>query len=167
MLAALLLLLASAAATSKDLPEVQTLGEVLHAFRPASRIRVVNVWATWCAPCVAEIGDVQVLADKVSGSRVEVIGVSLDDAIPGDRAAAKEKLQRFLDARHIHFRNVYYVGRPSEFADELRFDGTIPITIVYDPNGHELARNEGKLDLAWFQHTLAELVKASDKGGRK
>jgi len=167
MLAALLLLVASAAAAPKDLPEVRTLGEVLHAFRPASRIRVVNVWATWCAPCVAEIGDVQALADKVRGSPVEVIGVSLDDAIPGDRAAAKEKLQRFLASRHIRFRNVYYVGRPSAFADELRFDGTIPITIVYDPNGHELARNEGKLDLAWFQRTLAELVKTSEKGGRK
>lgn len=166
MLAALLLLLASAATTT-NLPEVRTLDDVLHAFRPASRIRVVNVWATWCAPCVAEIGDVQALADKLGNSHVEVIGVSLDDAIPGDRTASKEKLQRFLTGRHIRFRNVYYVGRPSELADELRFDGTIPITIVYDPNGHELARNEGKLDLVWFQRTLADLVKTSDKGGRK
>ncbi len=167
MLAALLLLLATAASGTADLPEVQTLGDVLHAFRPASRIRVVNVWATWCAPCVAEIADIQSLADKLGGTPVEVIGVSLDDAIPGDRAAAKKQLQRFLASRHIRFRNVYYVGRPSELADELRFDGTIPITIVYDPNGRELARNEGKLDMAWFQHTLADLVRTSDKGGRK
>src|SRR5258707_1012421 len=101
MLASLLLLLASAATTPNEFAEVRTLSDVLHAFRPASRIRVVNVWATWCAPCVAEIGDVQALADKLSDSRVEVIGVSLDDAIPGDRTASKEKLQRFLTGRHI------------------------------------------------------------------
>jgi thiol-disulfide isomerase/thioredoxin len=167
LLSTLLLLLATTAPAANHLADVQTLSDVLHTFKPASRIRVVNVWATWCAPCVAEIGDVQTLADSLRDSRGEVIGVSLDDAIPGERAASKEKLQRFLDSRHIRFRNLYYVGRPSELADELRFDGTIPITIVYDPNGHELARNEGKLDLPWLQRTLAELVKTSDKGGRK
>jgi thiol-disulfide isomerase/thioredoxin len=155
-MAAVLLL----AATSKpaDLAEVHTLDEVLEAFRSESRIRIVNVWATWCVPCVAEIGDIQKLADDFHGQGVEVVGISLDDAIPGNRAASKAQLQRFLAARRIRFRNVYYIGPPPKLAAQLRFDGTIPITIVYDANGAELARNEGKLDLAWFRKTLTGLA---------
>jgi thiol-disulfide isomerase/thioredoxin len=159
-----LLFLATAASTP-PLAEVHTMGDVLGAFRERSRVRVVNVWATWCAPCVAEIGDLQAIATEFRAKGVEVVGVSLDDAIPGDRASSKTKVQRFLGARSIQFRNVYYIGAPSELADELRFDGTIPITIVYDMNGHELARNEGKLDVAWFRRTLTDLTQAA--GGRK
>ena len=159
------ILLLLAAASEPRLADVHTRGDVLDAFRARSRVRVVNVWATWCAPCVAEIGDLQRIASDFEDKSVEVVGVSLDDAIPGDRAASKLKVQRFLAARSIRFRNVYYVGPPSELADELRFDGTIPITIVYDRNGRELARNEGKLDVPWFRKTLAGLAQA--QGGTK
>src|SRR5437868_12694610 len=103
MLATLLLLLA----TSARLPEVHSLDEVLQS--STARIRVVNVWATWCAPCVAEIGDIQKLSEAFPQADVEIVGISLDDAIPGDRAATKEKVERFLAQRKIRFRNVYFV----------------------------------------------------------
>ena len=77
----------------------------------------------------------------------------------------KTKVRRFLETTGIGFRNVYYIGLPSELADELRFDGTIPITIVYDAHGHELARNEGKLDVKWFRRMLTSFAKP--KGGLK
>lgn len=166
MLATLLLLVAGTAATAGPLPEVRSLEDVLQTFRGETRVRVVNVWATWCAPCVAEIGDLQKMADGFDGADVEIVGVSLDDAIPGERAASKAKVQRFLTSKKIRFRNLYFVGRPDALAEQVRFDGTIPITIVYDANGKELARNEGKLDTAWFQRTLAGLVRTNN-GGRK
>src|SRR5258708_14586694 len=114
MLAALLVLLATATSGTADLPEVQTLGDVLHAFRPASRIRVVNVWATWCAPCVAEIGDIQALADKLGGTPVEVIGVFFADALPRHASAGKKKLQRFLPRPHHPLPHRLYYRPPTE-----------------------------------------------------
>src|ERR1700682_109541 len=89
LLSALLLLLA--AAPTPQLAEVHTMADVLRTFREQSRVRVVNVWATWCAPCVAEIGDLQTIATDFRGKGVEVVGISLDDALPGDRAASKTK----------------------------------------------------------------------------
>jgi thiol-disulfide isomerase/thioredoxin len=165
--AAVLFLGTAPAAPAPNLTEVQTLGDVLDAFDDGSRVRVVNVWATWCAPCVAEIPDLQAIANDYRSSGVEVVGVSLDDALPGDRAASKTKVLRFLDGKGIGFRNVYYIGPPSELADELRFDGTIPITIVYDAHGRELARNEGKLDVKWFRRMLTSLAKQKPQGGSK
>src|SRR5204863_3579126 len=82
MLAAIALFAAAAA-----FREVHSLDDVLQSFDKQSQVRVVNVWATWCVPCVAEIAEVQSMADHYRGTNVEVIGVSLDDAIPGDRVA--------------------------------------------------------------------------------
>ena len=141
-----------------DLVEVRTAGDVLHSFRQPSRVRVVSVWATWCAPCVAEIADVQAISDQFRDKRVEVVGVSLDDMIPGERAATKARVKQFLAQRKIRFRNVYYTGAAGELADDLRFDGSIPITLVFDENGHELLRNEGPLDRKWFTSQLETLI---------
>jgi thiol-disulfide isomerase/thioredoxin len=149
----------SLSAQAAGLAEARTVDEVLRSFRPESRIRIVNVWATWCAPCVAEIGDVQAIADRYRAAGVEVIGISLDDAIPGDRAASKRKVERFLAGRHIRFRNVYFTGRTPDLSDRLRFDGTIPFTIVFDAAGRELARNEGTLDVERFRRTLEKLTR--------
>src|SRR5213592_3632658 len=106
MLAAIALL--AAVTAHADLAEVHTFDDVMQAFRGESRVRVVNVWATWCAPCVAEIGEIQSVADKYRAKGVEVVGVSLDDAVGGERVAAKKHVLDFLAKRNIHFRNVYF-----------------------------------------------------------
>ena len=41
------------AAAGTPLREVRTGDDVVHLFHSDARIRVVNIWATWCAPCVA------------------------------------------------------------------------------------------------------------------
>lgn len=151
-----------AVSAAAELREVSSLDEVLQAFHPASRLRVVNVWATWCAPCVAELGALQSIADR-SAPTVEVIGLSLDDAIPGDRPQTRRKVEQFLRRHHIRYTNLYFTGRTAGLADRLRFDGSIPITIVFDAAGSEVARNEGVLDAKRFGRTLEQL---SAKRGR-
>jgi len=153
------LILALLVAASSNLAEVRSADEVLRAFRKDTHIRVVNIWATWCAPCVAEMPQLDSISASVRGDSVEFIGVSLDDAIPGDRAARKQLVTRFLAARHIRFRNVYYVGRTNELADRFRFDGSLPITIIFDEKDRELFRNEGVIDAAKFRRTLDDLIK--------
>lgn len=150
-------------AAATNLAEVHSLDDVLQAFGDGSRVRVVNVWATWCVPCVAEIGELQAISDAYKKSGVEVIGVSLDDAIPGERAASKQKLAAFLTKRKISFRNVYYIGSPANLTEQLHFDGSIPITVVFDANGKEIARNEGKLDRDWFIKQLDQLSQRRHK----
>ena len=39
----------------------------------------------------------------------------------------------------------------------MHFDGAIPVTIVYDRYGREIARGEGVLDMKWFRDTLKML----------
>ena len=153
------ILAAILAIAGTSLAEVRSGDDVLRAFPADARIRVVNVWATWCVPCVAEMPQLESISAALRKDGVEFIGVSLDDAIPGDRAERKQLVTRFLARKHIRFRNVYYVGRTSELADRFRFDGSIPITLVFDAGGHELFRNEGVIDAAKFRGKLDDLIK--------
>ncbi len=150
-----------AAATSGvvPLPDVRSGDDVFRAFRSDARIRVVNLWATWCVPCVAEMPQLEAISASTRSDGVEFIGVSLDDAIPGDRAERKRLVARFLRQKHIRFRNLYYLGRTSDLADRFAFDGSIPITIVFDAGGRELFRNEGVIKGAQFQRKLKDLIR--------
>jgi hypothetical protein len=94
--------------------------------------------------------------DHSFGPEVGIVGVSLDDMIPGDRATTRRKVVAFLDARKIRFTNLYYSGNNDALAGYLRFSGEIPITIIFDRKGRELWRQQGRLDR---QKTIAEIRK--------
>jgi len=157
-LAAALLTLSLSAAPA-PLRNAGSAAEVLRSFRPDARVRVVNLWATWCVPCVAEIGDLEAVSRKFRDQGLEVIGLSLDDAIPDTRVKRRELVTTFLTKHHVSYRNLYFTGRTSELADQFRFDGSIPITIVFDADGRELLRNEGILDRKAFGQKLENLLK--------
>ena len=135
--------------------EVKEPAKIAQAFSSEASLRVVNVWATWCVPCVEEISDLRAIREAF-GADVSMIGVSLDDMIPGDRAATRRKVESFLDQKKVSYRNVYYSGNSDKLADALRFNGEIPITIIYGRDGRELWRKQGKIDR---QQTIAEIRK--------
>jgi len=137
------------------LVEVKEPARIPDAFSSKAPLRVINVWATWCVPCVEEISDLGAISEMF-GADVSMIGVSLDDMIPADRAATKKKVESFLDSKKVRYSNVYYSGDSDALADSLRFNGEIPITIIYDRKGHELWRQQGKIDR---QKTIAEIKK--------
>jgi len=138
-----------------NLVEVKEPVRIADAFSSRASLRVMNIWATWCVPCVEEMTDLRAI-DATFGPEVSIVGVSLDDMIPGDRAAARRKVVTFLNQKKIGYSNIYYSGNNDALANTLRFSGEIPITIVYDRNGRELWRQQGKLDR---QKTIAEIRK--------
>jgi thiol-disulfide isomerase/thioredoxin len=135
--------------------EVKEPAKIAQAFSARAPLRVVNVWATWCVPCVEEISDLRAISETF-GSDVSMVGVSLDDMIPGNRAETQKKVASFLDQKKIRYSNLYYSGDSDKLADTLRFNGEIPITIIYDRSGRELWRHQGRIDR---QRTIAEIKK--------
>lgn len=132
-------------AGAATLVELKEPAKIADSFAARAPVRVVNVWATWCVPCVEEMNDLRTISNTF-GTQVSLVGVSLDDMIPGDRAATKRKVISFLDQKRITYTNIYYRGNNDALGDELRFNGEIPITIVYDRTGREVWRQQGKLD---------------------
>lgn len=136
------LLSLSVTLAAADVRTVKEPGKISAVFPAAAKVRVLNVWATWCVPCVAEMPVLRAIDDDF-GAEVAVAGVSLDDMIPGAKPAT---VVAFLDKQKIAFPNIYYTGNADALADALAFSGEIPITIVYDSKGKELWRHEGLLD---------------------
>lgn len=116
-------------------------------------VLVVNLWATWCAPCVEEMPTLGELQRRYQG-RLRVIPISVDRE--ADRARAEQELSR-LSGGALPF-----------LIDTTRgvlFDAQavgMPLTIIYDREGRELARlgggaNWGSEDAgALFDAVLAE-----------
>ena len=105
-------------------------------FRKLSELRgkplIINVWASWCGPCRAEMGSLERLSRRFGGKQFHIIGVSTDD---DDRAAAA-----FLARSKITFDN--YLDRKLILENMLGAD-TIPLTILVDAHGRVLMKIHG------------------------
>jgi thiol-disulfide isomerase/thioredoxin len=120
----------------------------LHAF--AGELLVVNLWATWCAPCVEEMPTLAALQRRFEG-RLQVIPVSVDSA------ADLEKAQREL-ARLSGGRLPFLIDISRGVLFDTRAPG-MPLTILYAPDGRELARLAGGAD--WASEDAAALMEAA------
>lgn len=101
------------------------------------KIVVLNLWATWCAPCVREMPSLQRLAARLSNERFAVIAVSQDK---GGMAVAKP----FLDKLGVRELSVYSdpTGRLSR-----EYGGRgMPTTFIIGKDGKLIARLEGSAD---------------------
>ena len=132
----------TAGLSAAELPDFADATSLQSLFPRDARLRLVNVWATWCAPCVAEMPDLNAI-DAAFGPELAILGVSMDDAIPG---ATKEKVTGFLSKQKIGFPNAYYTGTPEKLGEHLDFAGEIPVTIIFDRDGKELWRHQGRIN---------------------
>lgn len=142
-------------ALAADLRSIREPKKIASVFPATAKLRLVNVWALWCVPCVAEMPDLRAI-DETFGAEVALAGISLDDMLPD---ATPKPVNAFLDKQKIGFPNVYYTGNADDLGDYLKFSGEIPITIVYDGKGKELWRHQGRIDRTQTIARLRELLR--------
>lgn len=96
---------------------------------------LVNLWATWCAPCVEELPTIEALAKDV-GDKAVVMTLSQDigDAAP---------VRAFLAERGVSHALAWH--DPLN-AVGLAYGGALPTTLIYDAQGREVARVSGPMD---------------------
>ncbi len=121
------------------------------------RVRVYNVWATWCAPCVQEFPDLVAISRQFDMRNVDLITLSMDK--PADEAKvsaflAKQQAgvsRRGLSAAKNEGRatnHFIFTGTADELAAALdpEMPGPIPHTLVVAPDGRILLRHTGVVD---------------------
>ncbi len=112
---------------------------------------VLNLWATWCVPCVAELPSLDALARALAPKRVAVLPVSIDH----DGAA---RVPPFFKAHGISSLPVL-LDPHGAILQAIGQEG-IPMTLLIDAAGREVARVEGSVDWAdpGAADTVARLV---------
>ena len=130
-----------------------------------ARATVVNCWATWCAPCVAELPDLLAAAAPWKES-VEVVLLSYDLMVPDrglDRVSGAAKVKRFLEERKFalgdHVRVVLYDDEVSKLDDRFDLPGPIPTTVVLDREGKVVGREKGAATRARFDELFSAAAK--------
>jgi thiol-disulfide isomerase/thioredoxin len=114
------------------------------------RVILVNLWATWCAPCRKEMPALAALQGAFGGPDFEVVAISVD------RKGA-EKSAEFL--KEIGVTTLALYADPSTAAlNTLQAPG-LPATILIDRNGHEIGRLLGPAE--WDSPEAKALIKAA------
>ena len=93
---------------------------------------IINVWASWCGPCRAEMGSLERLANRYNGKEFNVIGISTDDY--------RNKAEAFIKQTGITFENF----QDSKLVlENMLGANTIPLTILVDEHGRVLEKVRG------------------------
>lgn len=100
----------------------------------AGRVVVLDFWATWCAPCLAEIPHLRRLQADFGADRVQVLGVSLD-------ASDRRTLVSWLNRQRVSWPQVWD-GRAYDGTLAERFGvASLPTSVLVGPDGRVRALN--------------------------
>lgn len=95
---------------------------------------LLNIWATWCAPCREEMPTLDNLQRQLGGKNFEVVALSIDQAgVP-----AIQKFYTKIGIKHL----AIYVDQTMKASTDLQTYG-IPTTLLISPEGHEPGRLVG------------------------
>jgi thiol-disulfide isomerase/thioredoxin len=124
------------------------------------RYRLINVWATWCAPCVAEFPALVSLSRRLGNRDFEFNTISLDDPklqpqakafLEKQHAAPPGRLKRLLRAEGRTATNFLYTEASTDAlvqALDPAWPGPLPHTVLIAPGGKIVYRHNGPVDPA-------------------
>lgn len=109
----------------------------------SDKLRVINVWATWCGPCVTEFPDLVTIHRMYRNRDFEFVTITAD--APESREAAL----KFLNRQHASMTNfIFDKDDPYALADALgvEWPGALPFTLVVKPGGEIVYSKMGPID---------------------
>ena len=120
----------------------------------SGKVLIVNLWATWCDPCVEEFPDLVKLYQNYKDKNLALVFVSLDQ--PGD---LNTKVLPFLKSNGVDF--VTYINKFKKQEDLINaidkdWDGAIPATYIYDSRGKMIGTLIGGKTYAEFEKVIRE-----------
>lgn len=115
----------------------------------AGKYIVLNFWATWCAPCRKEMPQLSQLQAEMGGDAFEVVTIATGRNPP-------QAMQRFFD--EIGVDNLpLHMDPKQQLARDMAILG-LPITVILNPEGMEIARLRGDAD--WSSDSAKAIIAA-------
>ncbi len=116
----------------------------------AGRPMLINVWASWCGPCIEEMPELQRYSDTQGERGVQVIGLALDDA---------QSVRAFLQRVPVRYPILLDTPGPADASVRLgNRRGVLPYSVLIGPDGRILRQRLGPFssgELDGFDDDLA------------
>jgi len=129
--------------TLRDMPMQGLTGSSLPLSNYRGKPLVINVWASYCSPCLAEMGSLERLKQRYS-EHLNVIGISIDDY--------PERANVFLHKANTSF--PHYIDHQLKLENMLGAK-TIPLTLLVDEHGRVLQKIRGAREWDSAEITMA------------
>lgn len=104
---------------------------------------LINVWATWCAPCKAELPEFLTMHRMYRHRDLQVITISIDD--PDEQTAAIKVLQDKKMSTTNYISKLPTQDKLAEILDK-EWQGPLPYTVLIGPGGKVLYRKQNSID---------------------
>ncbi len=133
--------------------EPEQIADVVARHNAEGKAVLLNVWATWCGPCVEEFPDIVELKHKYQ-DQLAVVFISAD--FPEDRERAIE----FLKEQKVDWETYLKLGKDEPFINALssEWGGALPFTKIYSKNGEITAFWENKASYETFEKAILEAL---------
>lgn len=119
----------------------------------SDKLRLINVWATWCGPCVTEFPDFITINRMYRGRDFEFVSVSADNP------AEKDKVLKFLKTSQASGKN-YIFNTDEKYklieAIDPKWQGALPYTILIEPGGKIVYAKQGRINVVEMKKTIVE-----------
>ncbi|MEK6238883.1 MAG: redoxin domain-containing protein, partial [Planctomycetales bacterium] len=136
-----------------ELTPIDAAGIKKLAANKTNKLRLVNVWATFCGPCLTELPELTTMHRMYRRRDFEVITLSLDSSDSHDAAL------KLLNDHHLSTRNFRFASDDKDkFAEVLdpKWPGPIPYTVLIAPGGKIIYRKTGEFDAFELKKAVAD-----------
>ena len=137
------------------LEEISTEGVQALVRQKLDKLTLINVWATWCGPCMTEFPDLVEINLMYRNRDFEFITISADNL------AKKEKVHEFIKKKHASGRNYIFNGTDNyaliEAVDE-NWQGAIPYTMLIKPDGEIIYAKQDAIDPLEMKRKIVEIL---------
>ena len=117
------------------------------------KLRLINVWATWCGPCIIEYPEFIVLQRMYGARDFEFISLS------ADKPSAHEKALSFLRKKYSAVPN-YIFDQDDKYAlieaVDPNWNGALPYTVLVDPDGNKVWTHQGEVDFLALKRAIVD-----------
>lgn len=119
----------------------------------SGKLRLINIWATWCGPCVMEFPDLVIIDRMYRGRPFEFISIS------ADKQARKTDVLNFLQKQQASNKNYIFnnddVYKLIEAVDP-QWQGGLPFTLLIEPGGKIVYKKQDTIDPAQMKKLIVE-----------
>ena len=119
------------------------------------KLLMVNLWATWCGPCAAELSELVTMNRMYRGRDFNLVTISMDDA------QEREAALKVLRDQHVSATNyIADIENRDKFADILDKDwpGPLPHTLLIAPGGKVVYRKNGPIEPQEVRRAIADYL---------